>query len=169
MAPVEPSEATPAIEVTLRDVHEADLAVFFAQQLDPEANRMAAFTAVDPTDRDAFLAKWRRILADPHIRQQTILAGGRIAGHIIKYELFGEPEITYWLGREFWGQGIATSALAQFLLLVRERPIFGRAAADNLASIRVMQKCGFQVIGRDKSYANARGVEFEEIILRLAR
>jgi RimJ/RimL family protein N-acetyltransferase len=168
MAVVEPSETTPAITVTLRDVLETDLDVFFAQQRDPEANRMAAFTAEDPADHDAFLAKWRRILADPNIRQQTILAGGRIAGHVMKYELFGEPEITYWLGRDFWGRGIATSALTQFLLLERERPMYGRAAADNLASIRVMQKCGFQIIGRDKSYANARGAEIAEIVLRLA-
>jgi hypothetical protein len=40
-------------DVRLRDVMEDDLPLFFEQQLDPEANRMAAFA---PRDRDAFLA-----------------------------------------------------------------------------------------------------------------
>lgn len=155
------------IDVQLRDVRQEDVGVFFAQQLDPQANHMAAFTSPDPHDRLAFEAKWQRILNDEHIRQQTILAGGRIAGHVLKYELFGEPEISYWLGREFWGQGVATRALQLFLLQVRERPLFGRAAADNIASIRVMEKCGFRVIGRGRGYANARDQAFDEVVLQL--
>ena len=39
--------------VLLRDVEEDDLPVFFEHQLDPEATRMAAFSA---RDRKAFLA-----------------------------------------------------------------------------------------------------------------
>lgn len=47
-----------------QDVQEADLVVFFEQQLDPHANSMAAFAAKDPTDKAAFMAKWEKILAD---------------------------------------------------------------------------------------------------------
>ena len=159
----------PAQVVELREVQQEDLATFFEQQLDPKATYMAAFTAEDPSDQEAFRAKWARILADPAIRAQTILADGRVAGHISKYILGGEPEITYWLGREFWGQGIASRALALFLAQLPERPLYGRAAVDNYASIRVLQKNGFQVIGRDTSYAGGRGEEVEEIILRLDR
>ena len=133
--------------VTLRDIQESDLDTFFAQQQDPEANFMAAFTAENPADENAFTIKWAKILGDESLIKQTILHGSRIAGHIIKFEQFGEPEITYWLGKEYWGKGIASRALALFLEWVEERPIFARAAKDNLASLRVLNKNGFTIIG----------------------
>jgi RimJ/RimL family protein N-acetyltransferase len=76
-------------------------------------------------------------------------------------------EVTYWIGREFWGRGIATAALAEFLKLQTTRPIFGRAAKDNVGSLRVLAKCGFVIIREDKGYAYARGEEVEEYVLRL--
>ena len=71
----------------------------------------------------------------------------------------------YWLGREFWGKGIATWALTEFLVFEQCRPIYARVAKDNLASLRVLQKCGFVITGEDKGFANARGQETEEYIL----
>jgi RimJ/RimL family protein N-acetyltransferase len=68
---------------------------------------------------------------------------------------------------EFWGKGIATAALSRFLDVVTERPLFGRAAADNTASLRVLEKCVFVVTGRGKGFANARGAEVDELILML--
>ena len=47
--------------IVLRDVTMSDLPIFFDHQLDSEANRMAAFTAKDPADRDAFMARWTKI------------------------------------------------------------------------------------------------------------
>lgn len=154
---------------TLRDVEEADLAIFFEQQLDPEANRMAAFSAKDPSDRAAFEAKWARILANECGRVQTIVVDGHVVGSVSYWtdEELGKPEVTYWLGREFWGRGIATRALARFLELVPLRPIYGRAAKDNIASLRVLEKCGFRVVGAGKGFANARGEEVDELILEL--
>ena len=156
--------------VRLREVREADLAVLFEQQLDAGASYMAAFTAEDPTDKAAFVAKWRRILNDETVTAKIVLYGDDVAGSIARYRDsdFGEPEVTYWLGREFWGKGIATAALTQFLELVTERPIYGRAAADNVASIRVLEKCGFVVTGRGRGFANARRDEIDELILTLA-
>lgn len=153
--------------VTLRDVVDRDLPHFYDHQLDPEANRMAAFTAEDPADIGAFRAKWERIRSDPTTLNKTILYGDEVAGHIASFIRFGEREITYWLGREFWGKGIATQALALFLDHDPTRPIYARAAKDNIASIRVLEKCGFEVIGEDKGYAAARGAETEEFILEL--
>ena len=49
----------------------------------------------------------------------------------------------------------------------QRRPIYGRAAKDNVASIRVMENCGFRISGYDKGFANARGEEIEEAILEL--
>jgi RimJ/RimL family protein N-acetyltransferase len=76
-------------------------------------------------------------------------------------------EVTYWLGREFWGRGLATQALNRMLHLVVDRPILARAATDNIGSIRVLQKCGFKIIGKNKDFANGRGEDTEEYILRL--
>jgi RimJ/RimL family protein N-acetyltransferase len=70
--------------VLLRDVLEDDLHAFFRQQLDPDANTMAAFTA-----------------------------------------------------------------------------------KDNIVSIRVLEKCGFVVSGHDRGFANVRGEEIDELILKL--
>lgn len=154
-------------KIRLRDVQEDDLPIFFEQQLDPVANQMAAFTAKDPADRDAFAERWDRILADETITIRTILYQGQVAGHIVCHNWFGPPEVSYWLGKEFWGQGIATRALAAFLEQVKERPLFARAAGDHIASIRVLEKCGFTITGYDRGYANARGKEVEEVILKL--
>lgn len=156
-----------ATTVKLRAVIESDLPIFFAQQLDPEANRMAAFTSRDPADHAAFLAHWAKIRADPSIVNQTILADEQVAGSIASFVMFGEREIGYWLGREYWGQGIATRGLALFVEQLHERPLFARVAKDNLGSLRVLQKCGFVIIGEDKGFAGARNAETEEFVLRL--
>ena len=154
-------------DILLRDVREDDLPIFFQQQLDPDANRMAAFTAKDPADRAAFTAHWAKILGDAGITIKTILFDGRVAGHVLSHGWFGEPEISFWLGREYWGKGLATRALSAFLGCVKTRPLYARAAKDNLASLRVLEKCGFTVAGHDKGFANARGEEIAEVILVL--
>jgi RimJ/RimL family protein N-acetyltransferase len=155
--------------IQLRDVIASDLPILFEHQLDPDANYMAAFTARDPIDRDAFMAHWTRILSDEAITIQTILFNGQVAGSVASYTdaEFGELEITYWIGREYWGKGIATRALLTFLDHVPVRPLYGRAAKDNIASLRVMQKCGFTICGKGKGFAYARGEEVEEYILKL--
>lgn len=152
-------------EIKLREVEPDDLDIFFVHQQDSEAVYMAAFTAKDPADRAAFEAHWQRNLADEQTTNRTILVNGQVAGHVASFIMFGELEVTYWIDRAFWGQGIATRALIDFLENVqKKRPIHGRAAKDNLGSIRVLEKCGFKLIGEDKGYANARGKEISEVI-----
>jgi RimJ/RimL family protein N-acetyltransferase len=156
-------------ELILRNVVNDDLPIFFEYQLDQEANHMAAFTARDPTNREAFMAHWHRILANETCRVQTILFHGQVAGSVSSYEEEGRPEVTYWLGKEYWGKGIATRALREFLAQHNQtRPIYARVAKDNPGSRRVLEKCGFTVIGESKGFANARGQEIEELLLELA-
>lgn len=157
-----------ADDIVLRDVTDDDLPIFFEQQLDPDANYMAAFTSKDPTDRDAFMAHWARIRADETIINRTVVYDGQVAGSVASFEDDGRLEVTYWLGREFWGKGIATKALATLLEYQTTRPIYARAAKDNTASLRVLQKCGFVITGEDKGYANARGEVIGEYLLTLA-
>ena len=98
---------------------------------------------------------------------RTILVDGAVAGYLAHFEMFGQPSIAYWLSREFWGRGIATAALAAFLKVVTLRPLYARAVKDNRGSIRVLEKNGFAIVGEDRGFANGRGAEVEEVILRL--
>ena len=94
----------------LREVREDDLDVFFEQQRDPEAMSMALMPA---RDREAFDAHWRRILADEGAVIRTIDAGGEVAGNVLSWQLEGRQLVGYWVGREFWGRGLATAALRE--------------------------------------------------------
>lgn len=154
-------------EIRLREVTSNDLDVFFKHQCDPVACQMAAFTAEDPADRTAFDAHWNKILSDDSVTLQCIVWNDHIAGHIASFNRSDNREVTYWIGREFWGQGIATAALGLFLSQHESRPLFARVAADNLGSLRVLEKCGFMVIDQETGYANARGIEIDEFVLRL--
>lgn len=151
----------------LREMTETDLPLLFEWERNPEANYMAAFTAKDPSDRAAYMAKWTRLLSDDTIIKKTILVDGRVVGTIAKFELFGKPNVTYWIGKEFWGRGFATEALSLFLREVTTRPLYASAAKDNVASLRVLEKCGFRIIGFERGYANARGKEIDEAMLEL--
>ncbi len=153
--------------VTLRDIIESDLPIFFIQQQDPDANHMAAFTSRDPSDRHAFDLHWAKIMSDETIVNKTILYNGEIAGNIAKFTMFGQPEVGYWIGKEFWGKGIATQALAAFLDVIPTRPLYAAAAKDNAGSLRVLQKCGFAVTGYGRAFAEARREEIDEAYLEL--
>lgn len=148
----------------LRNVIDSDLPIFFEQQMDAEANRMAAVPA---RDRDAFFAHWAKILADPAVRIRCIVSEGRVAGNILAFDRAGEREVGYWLGRAFWGQGIASAALAAFLEIETARPLTALAAAHNIGSIRVLEKNGFTRIGVRFEFENPDDPLLEVVILRL--
>jgi ribosomal-protein-alanine N-acetyltransferase len=153
--------------VILRQTEPSDLDFFFQFQLDEEGKYMAAFTPKDPHDKKAYLSKFIKLLDDSTINMQTILFEGIIVGSIAKFERESEAEITYWIDRQFWGKGIATTALKNFLIMEESRPIFGRVAFDNLGSQKVLKDCGFVKIGTDSGFANARQAEIEEFIYKL--
>jgi RimJ/RimL family protein N-acetyltransferase len=155
-----------SVEVRLRDVTPDDLPIFFEHQRDPDAVHMAAFTTSNPSDRDAFNLYWQRIMSSETVTVRTVLVDACVAGHILSYMNDGTPEVSYWIGHEFWGRGVATRALRLFLNEMSERPIYARAAADNAGSIRVLQKCGFTICGQYSGFANARGEIIPEVFLR---
>jgi RimJ/RimL family protein N-acetyltransferase len=149
--------------ISLRDVQESDLPVFFEQQLDPAAIRMAA---VPPRDRDAFMAHWAKIRVGETNILKTIVFDGRVAGNVVSWEQAGERNVGYWLGKEFWGQGIASAALSEFLAQVAARPLYAHVIRHNRASLRVLQKCGF-TIHRAATFAGVDGEQDEELLLVL--
>ncbi|MFJ9541788.1 GNAT family N-acetyltransferase [Streptomyces sp. NPDC101225] len=154
------------MDVVLRAVHDSDLPVFFRQMNDPEAVHMAAFTAEDPADWAAFQSLWKRIRSSGAVAR-AILADGDVVGSASVYGEPGEREVTYWVDRAHWGRGVATAALRELLAEVPERPLYARAAADNAASRRVLEKCGFKVTAQASGFANARGAEIDEVVLTL--
>jgi RimJ/RimL family protein N-acetyltransferase len=149
--------------VILRGLEQADLPVLFEHQMDPEANRMAAFPA---RDRNAFMAHWAKVLVDDAVLKRTILLDGEIVGSIVRFEQSGESRIGYWIGREYWGKGIATRALSLFLKDIAARPLYARVAKHNTASVRVLTKCGFTICGEDRAFDGPNG-ETQEFILKL--
>jgi RimJ/RimL family protein N-acetyltransferase len=151
----------------LRDLTEEDLPILFEYQRDPESNHMAAFTSRDPDDREAFDAHWAKILSDDSIDNRVILVDGQVVGSIAAFEMFGQRDVGYSIGRAYWGRGYMTQALILFLKQITTRPLYGRVAKDNLASRRVLEKCGFVLTGEDRGFANARGEEIDELILIL--
>jgi RimJ/RimL family protein N-acetyltransferase len=128
-------------EVYLRIVEDRDLDVFFEHQADPVAAEMAAFRA---RDRDRFAVHWARMRADDTVVLRTIVARGMVAGNIVSWHENGRHLIGYWVGREYWGRGVARQALARFVDEVSTRPLYAYVAVHNVGSIRVLENCGFQ-------------------------
>ncbi|MEV8550327.1 GNAT family N-acetyltransferase [Streptomyces glaucescens] len=155
------------MQLALRPVHDSDLPVFYRQLNDPESLRMAAFTPADPADWDAFTARWQAIRSSADVHARTVLLDGDVVGNAAVYGAPGEREVTYWVDRAHWGRGVATAALRALLAEVPERPLYARAAADNTGSLRVLERCGFQVRARERGYAQARGEEIDEVVLKL--
>ena len=153
--------------ITLTETKKDDLNAFFQFQLDKEANHLAAFTAKDPNDKVAYIEKYSKLLTEPTINMRTIKLNNVIAGSIAKFVIEDEAEITYWVDKNCWGQGVATTALNAFLKIEKTRPIYGRVAFDNYGSQKVLEKCGFIKIGTDKGFANARQAEIKEYIYQL--
>jgi RimJ/RimL family protein N-acetyltransferase len=145
----------------LRDVTDEDLPLFFEQQLDPESLRMAAFSS---RDRDAFMSHWRTNVLRPGNLSRTIVVDGVVVGNIGSWEQEAMRLVGYWIGREHWGRGIATRALSGFLLLESVRPLHAWVALHNVASIRVLEKCGFHALRTEPPH-QPEGVA--EVLMRL--
>jgi RimJ/RimL family protein N-acetyltransferase len=128
---------------------------------------MAAFTAEDQTDRSAFLKRMSRLRADTSVSFLVVDVDGAVAGTIGSFHVDDRLEVTYWVDRSQWGKGIATAALRTLLDEIAERPVYARAASDNVGSLSVLKKAGFRRVGIDRGFAPGRGEEIEETILRL--
>jgi RimJ/RimL family protein N-acetyltransferase len=151
-------------EILPRDVTESDLPIFYEQQLDPEATAMAAFPS---RDRESFMSHWAKIMADNSVILKTILFEDQVAGNIVCWEQDGKREVGYWIGKEFWGKGIATIALREFLNQVKTRPLVAHVAKYNIGWRRVLEKCGFKMFGMELLLETQDENKVEEHILKL--
>ena len=103
------------LDIKLKPTEISDLDSLFQFQLDKEGGYLAAFMPEDPADKSAYLNKYTKLLGDPTANNQTIVIDNIIVGSIAKFVMEGDVEITYWIDRKFWGKGIASKALKEFL------------------------------------------------------
>jgi len=150
-------------DVTLRDISESDIPIFYEQQLDPDAVAMAAFPSRDWV---AYRKHWTKVLANESNIKQTIIFDGEVAGNIGVFGPPNEREVGYWIGKQYWGKGVATQALKAMLTHVPERPLFAHVVKHNVASIRVLEKCGFQIVG-EQCGVDVGGIVADEFTLKL--
>jgi RimJ/RimL family protein N-acetyltransferase len=150
--------------VRLRSVEDQDLDVFYAHQMDPQAVEMAAFAA---RDKDQFAAHWAKLRADDTLVARTIVADGLVAGNIGCWPANGQHLLGYWVGREWWGRGVATQALALLVDEVSIRPLYAHVAEHNVGSAHVLEKCGFRRDREQEAKAPAPDDGIEEFIFAL--
>jgi RimJ/RimL family protein N-acetyltransferase len=153
--------------VQLREVRSEDLDRFFEHQQDPEANQMAAFAPRNPQDRGVFDYHWSRLLNDADTQVWTIEEDGAVAGALIVSGIGSVPELSFWTAREYWGQGITTSAVDAFLASFTDRPIRAHVPVDNVGPQKILTRRGFAVVGEDKTFSNARSEVVTELIMQL--
>jgi RimJ/RimL family protein N-acetyltransferase len=111
---------------------------------------MAAFPV---RDRDAFEAHWARVRADETCVARTVLVDGEVAGNVGSFNRDDAREIGYWIGRAYWGRGVATAAVRRFVDEVEPcRPLHAGVALGNAASMRVLEKVGFRRTGEEEGY-----------------
>ncbi len=156
-----------ACGVELRKAHADHFEKLWRYQCDTTAQHMAAFIATDSNDRAAFDALWTANISKKRRNARVIMVKDAVVGSIASVELREQPHVTCWIGRKYWGKGIASKALAQFLAEFAPRPLFARVAQDNGAALRVLEKCGFVIESNTRSFAHARGEEIAEVLLRL--
>ena len=155
---------SPVKHVSLREVRESDLPIFYEHQRDAESVAMAAFPA---REREAHMLHWRKIMANASGTLRTVLLDGDVAGNIVSWDGTDGREVGYWIGRVYWGRGIATCALTLFLKEVPTRPLFAHVARHNIASRRVLEKCGFVVTGAAGVLQEPGADPVPEFVLRL--
>ena len=152
-------------EVRLREVIEDDLPILFEYQRDPEAVLMSALNA---RDWDAFTTHFAKILIDETVVIRTVLFNGEVAGTVTSFDREGVREVGYLIGKAYWGRGVATAALREFLRLTSVRPLRAIVAKHNPASVRVLQKNGFAITGYRTAPPDDRwGEKVEEVLMRL--
>jgi RimJ/RimL family protein N-acetyltransferase len=153
--------------IILRPFADGDLDTLFGWESDPRAVQMAAFTRADPSDRSAFDAHYVRVRGNPSNTLLAIEDDGEFVGTIGSYTLEGDREVTYWIAPARWGRGIASRALRAFLEIETTRPLYGRTAAHNVGSAKVLARAGFVEVGSDQGFAPGVGAEVVERIFRL--
>ena len=151
-----PQDSLPWIRtarLTLRPMTLDDAPDIFAYSADPAVLRYTTGTTpAQPEDTRVWL---EGALADPNTHMWAILLSDSPA--VIGAIEFGIPlpgngSIHYALGRSYWGAGLMTEAVEAVCRWAMDalpslEDITTGVVAENVASSRVLEKCGFEYIG----------------------
>ena len=151
----------------LRDVRSADLDEFFLHQQDERANLMSAFAPRNPADRGVFDYHWAHLLGDPDTTVQTIEHEGRAAGALVCSRVDGVDELSFWTAQDYWGLGLTTAAVDAFLREHTRRPLRAHVPEDNAGSVKVLSRRGFETVGQERVFSNARAEVITELVMEL--
>lgn len=96
------------------------------------------------------------------------LAVGGISVDVVTAKAPRIGDIGYWLGEAFWGRGIAGEAVRSVCPLAYERLVLDRLRAtvrsENTASLRILERCGFQMQSRMRRSDRRPGSAVVEIV-----
>ena len=95
--------------------------------------------------------------------------GGKNIGYVqlckLEHDKEGAWEIGYHIAKDFTGKGYATEAVKAFLPAMAQKlnlkEVYGICLAENIASVRVLEKCGFTQVY--KGMGNYQGKKAEII------
>ncbi len=151
----------------LRDVRPEDLDEFFLHQQDEQASLMSAFAPRNPRDRGVFDYHWSSLLADETAVVRTIEHEGRAVGAIVCTEHDGVGELSFWTAQDYWGLGLTTAAVDAFLREHTRRPLRAHVPEDNAGSVKVLSRRGFETVGQERVFSNARAEVITELVMEL--
>lgn len=134
-------------EVSLRAITPDDLPALFENQHDPASATMAGVPIREEAD---FYAHRTKVEADPANETRAIIVDGELAGDTVSWADEAGRHVGYRIAKRFWDRGIATSALRLFLVELTERPLNADLLKTNIGSRRVLEKCGFRLLGPDE-------------------
>ncbi len=114
---------------------------------------------------------------NPNSKIFAITIDGKPAGsiglHLQTDILRKNAEIGYWLGEPYWNKGIITKAIPQMIDygfkhmdIVR---IFARIFGTNIASQKVVEKCGFTLEGKYDKTLFKNGEYLDELIYAIRK
>lgn len=128
---------------------------------DPDVTAMTASIPYPyaRSDAEAFLSNARN--DEGRIVGRAILLDGELVGGVgLGPRPNGREEIGYWVGKPYWGQGIATRAVALFLDVLRDQgvgaPLYAQTVRTNEASQKVLLSNGFVFTGEGECVTPAR-------------
>ncbi|MEL6498277.1 MAG: GNAT family N-acetyltransferase [Planctomycetota bacterium] len=164
-------------DVRLSFVADGDRELIRSIEDEPAGNAMAN---VLPRSVEAFDTHWGRIMTSPTVVTRIVEVcddnawhrAGFVTSFLTSVAVQGESAerrcVGYRLGERWWGRGFMRIALGRFLDdVVRERPLWAVTAAENIASQRVLSRCGFDMIDRRWSPATGRYPAGDEVVVRL--
>ena len=158
------------MNISLHERTEDTVRIYFEKAQQPFVRSMLPQRATTVEEALADFRRTQRPGANSFGR--TVRADGRYVGDVWVYCIDHTDTPNAMLSycifeKEVNGRGIATKAVGLFLEEFTERPVRARAVADNVSSIRILEKYGFTVIGETRGFANARGTVVRELELEL--